>query len=58
MSLQVLLALAGAFLWGLADIVTKKLLSSGVSNSSLVLFNSIVALAVATPLFLREVSGL
>ena len=50
---QVLLALAGAFLWGLADIVTKKLLSSGVSNSTIVFFNSLVALLVAFPLFAR-----
>ena len=50
-------ALAGAFFWGLADIVTKKLLSLGVSSSSLVFFNSLIALVVALPLFLREFSS-
>ena len=52
----ILLALCGALFWGLADIVTKKLLSSGVSNSTIVFFNSLVALLVAFPLFVRAFS--
>ena len=54
----VLYALVGAVLWGLADIVTKKLLSSGVSNTAIVFANSLIALVVVVPFFFREISQL
>ena len=51
---MIFLAFLGAVFWGMADIVTKKLLNNGVSNTTIVLFNSLIALVVVLPFFFRE----
>ncbi len=51
----ILYALCGAFFWGMADIVTKKLLSYGIPNYLIVLGNSLIALVAVSPLIWKFV---
>ncbi len=46
-------ALGGAILWGIADIVTKKLLDKGVSSPTIIFANSLVALLLVLPYLVK-----